>query len=380
MDATELIDAPAVSLAALCPPLAGGAPAAAEALARGQPGTFMVAEATHLPPAEDPAPILPRAAAGLPALRLLADVPDEVPAARLHILRDVLVHTTSWTVFHEGRLVIETLPSWQRADAAAFLRRPRFAAAWAAGVTAEIDHPMLAACSPAGQNYWHWHADCLAGLLLGREALGPGVPLLLPRWLAPFQRGSLELLPGSGAAEAVRATGLVRCARLAWPSTLGATGGLTRFAAAGFDALRAAAAPATTARRIYVARFDAPGRRGIDNERELAAALEGVGFEVVVPRALGYAAQAALFAGAGVVVGPHGAGLTNAAFMPPGALLVELHPEAYGVPVYAQLARLRGLRWRCWTMPTTDGHGQAVRSQVDVGGLLAQLEAWGALA
>lgn len=96
--------------------------------------------------------------------------------------------------------------------------------------------------------------------------------------------------------------------------------------------------------RIYLTRRSAPGRRLI-NEPELEAALERLGFACVQPEKLPVAEQANLFSAAQCVVSPHGAGLTNLVFAPPGTLLVELfHPDKC-TPVYQNLAAACGLRY-----------------------------------
>jgi capsular polysaccharide biosynthesis protein len=62
--------------------------------------------------------------------------------------------------------------------------------------------------------------------------------------------------------------------------------------------------------RIYVSRSDA-GRRRVHNEEELMQTLEDIGFEGFCLSHLPFEEQVRLFADADIVVGPHGAGLTN---------------------------------------------------------------------
>jgi len=59
--------------------------------------------------------------------------------------------------------------------------------------------------------------------------------------------------------------------------------------------------------------------------------------------------QSRLFLRTRVVVAPHGAGLGNAMFMPPGAAIVELMPEGRWNGCYGNFAHAYGLRWsRTW--------------------------------
>jgi Glycosyltransferase 61 len=107
--------------------------------------------------------------------------------------------------------------------------------------------------------------------------------------------------------------------------------------------LEGAAAPRAS-RRLFVSRRDAAKRRVV-NEDELLTALATLGFEVIVPGALTFGEQVAAFSSADVVVGPHGAGLANAIFMPRGSTIVELHHADSGLTHYERLAALVGLRY-----------------------------------
>jgi capsular polysaccharide biosynthesis protein len=79
------------------------------------------------------------------------------------------------------------------------------------------------------------------------------------------------------------------------------------------------------ARRLYISRADAQQRRVI-NEDEIRSELTRRGFDILVPSATSFREQVSLCASAAWIVGPHGAGLTNAVFAAPGATLIEFHP------------------------------------------------------
>ena len=99
--------------------------------------------------------------------------------------------------------------------------------------------------------------------------------------------------------------------------------------------LRADVAPH---RRIYVSRARARARR-ITNEDEIAAHLARHGFERVFMEDLDLRAQMALMLEAEAVVGLHGAGLTNIAFMQPGARVLEIFRHAPGRANWAPVRR-----------------------------------------
>jgi hypothetical protein len=104
-------------------------------------------------------------------------------------------------------------------------------------------------------------------------------------------------------------------------------------------------APAT--RRIYVTRSDTKKRR-VTNEAELIPILEKRGFEIVAPGLLSLREQAALFASASHVVGPHGAGLTNILFSAPRTRVLEIFPSNKVKNTYFLQAKSLGQSYRAF--------------------------------
>ncbi len=94
-------------------------------------------------------------------------------------------------------------------------------------------------------------------------------------------------------------------------------------------------------RRLFVSRADAKKRRLL-NEDEIFARLEGFGFERVTAGNLSFADQVELFSEAQIAAGPHGAGLTNAMFMPEGGAVVEIFRQGHVHGSFAWLSHLRG--------------------------------------
>jgi capsular polysaccharide biosynthesis protein len=100
-------------------------------------------------------------------------------------------------------------------------------------------------------------------------------------------------------------------------------------------------------RRLYVGRGDTKRTRRVDNEAEVLAALVPLGFESIDPGAMSPADQVRAFAEAECIVGAHGAGLTNLAFCPSGAAVVELFAGDYVNECFWALATtVEGLRYR----------------------------------
>jgi hypothetical protein len=79
-------------------------------------------------------------------------------------------------------------------------------------------------------------------------------------------------------------------------------------------------------KRYFVSRSDAT-HRNIINEAEVIAFLAQYGFEVIVPGELSFEDQVRTFSNADIIIGAHGAGLTNIFWSPGGASIIELMPE-----------------------------------------------------
>jgi hypothetical protein len=97
-------------------------------------------------------------------------------------------------------------------------------------------------------------------------------------------------------------------------------------------------------RRLYVDRR-AAGLRPLRNEDAVVELLAAHGFVAVRLEGLNFDAQAQLFAEAAFIVAPHGAGLSNLAFVPPGTSVIELMPHRLGQWCYRRLCAVRGLSY-----------------------------------
>jgi Glycosyltransferase 61 len=100
---------------------------------------------------------------------------------------------------------------------------------------------------------------------------------------------------------------------------------------------------------IFVSRENSD-QRHIENQSEIEAIAQAAGLMVIEPRSLSLDEQISRFSGARLVVGPHGAGLTNILFRGHGPLLLfELFPQDYIKPYYFWLSRLLGQRYSAMT-------------------------------
>ena len=80
-------------------------------------------------------------------------------------------------------------------------------------------------------------------------------------------------------------------------------------------------------RRIYVSRSHSS--RSMINEDEILTILEDFKFEVVHCENMSLLKQISIFSEAGVVLGPHGAGIYNQIFCESGAIIIEIYNKEY---------------------------------------------------
>ena len=196
-------------------------------------------------------------------------------------------------------------------------------------------------------NYCHWLIDALPRLAVLRAFAGAApVTVAVTPLTAAFQRETLHLcgfddahIVELGPMQALRAEHLLATSDLPAPPhpAFKAAPWALRFLREHVGGLPGSRTARPDGRRLYLSRNDGVGRR-ILNEEELLRALAPLGIERETLDGRTVRAQAALLAAARFVVAPHGAGLANIVFMPPGAALLELFPRSYGTPAYYVLA------------------------------------------
>jgi hypothetical protein len=120
-------------------------------------------------------------------------------------------------------------------------------------------------------------------------------------------------------------------------------------------------------RKLLISREQDATERRITNWREVESALHAEGFNTVVLTELNFVEQKRLFHDADVIVGTHGAGLTELIYAEDCAV-VELF-GSYTVPPYYEMAEAVGHEYGCLVC---EPRGADIR--VDVGELLAAIE------
>ena len=94
--------------------------------------------------------------------------------------------------------------------------------------------------------------------------------------------------------------------------------------------------------KLYIQRLNG---RTVINEPALIANLAALDFRVINAEKLTVAEQAAVFAAAKIVIGPHGAGLTNIVFCRPGTIVIDLFSPKWVNPCYWVIAEHLNLRY-----------------------------------
>jgi tetratricopeptide (TPR) repeat protein len=202
----------------------------------------------------------------------------------------------------------------------------------------------------AANNYCHWLLDYLPRILWA-ERLRPGLPIAVSGMdIGGFRAASLAAIGFDRRRLTVLDAGRYPVARLAVLSNSdhrffrnALHGGNADYAAPLLDAFPAPSAEPH--RHIFLTRPPGNGRT-FTNYDDAMAVVRGQGFEVVDPGRHAFAAQVGMMREAVAVAGPHGAGLTNILFCPPGTKVLEIFPRDAGTLPFAMLSAVKGHRYR----------------------------------
>jgi len=191
-------------------------------------------------------------------------------------------------------------------------------------------------------NYYHWWTDVLAKCWLLQLSAYHADQLVMAPVTHRFQAESLELLglqPMPLSRPMQRFKRLIFVRGLSYGSSQDIVPEVSEFAAWIRRRLRVRS-PSARPRKLFLSRRRA-GVRRLLNEDEVISALDP-DFELVEPESLTVRQQATLFSEAGIVVAPHGAGLTNLLFCASPTPVVELVHRDEPPNTYRRLAGLLG--------------------------------------
>lgn len=293
----------------------------------------------NIDPLADEGPLL-RTWDGFKAAHADRRIPTALNAWR--ITDCIIVPPHMLLVSSDGRLIAESLRKKSMA-----IGHPSFVGLYGGGSQEPLEfstssESVFLLGAAQSRNYYHWMVESLPRLAWA--GLADEHPFILDRKVLPFHNESLRLLnkysnPLAYLSEPTRFKEVVFVEQPA-PTNTRLSAFVAEFYRQNYSWRGA------RGRKLLVSRSDA-GTRRIDNELELLAALEPLGFELLIPSKSSIEDQAQAFAEADVIVGAHGAGLANIAYCKPNALLVEVIPDSFeeGVTSYAAMAELFGLRY-----------------------------------
>ena len=258
--------------------------------------------------------------------------PDLVDAGQpyVHVLRDVAMETADCAIFDGDRVYIRETTDRNIAKHPYIRHRITPDREWFVVSCPEtswtMDEPVVLLGTDGAINYSHWltrHALKLA--LVEQAGIPSSVPFLINENPCAYQRDLLGLvgIPDDRLKPVPRGI-VVRFRELIVPVQLRNHAKMRL----GIDWLRNRLGkliePAAQARDLlFISRRDAKNH-ALLNEAEIERELARRGFRTTVLSEMSFADQVRSFSRARAIVGPHGAGLTNLIFAPPGAAVVEI--------------------------------------------------------
>lgn len=130
--------------------------------------------------------------------------------------------------------------------------------------------------------------------------------------------------------------------------------------------------PSGLPKRVFISRSDSSYRR-ILNEAEILNLLLPHGFTRIELSQLDFSTQVSIFDNVEIVIGPHGAGLTNLIFAK-HAFVLEIFASGHGVrPDFYQLANIRKCKYYAILEPSVNSSNDIVVSSAAVQAFLAQV-------
>ena len=113
-----------------------------------------------------------------------------------------------------------------------------------------------------------------------------------------------------------------------------------------------------SSKRIIVSRGSSTTRRWL-NENECINLLDTLNFKLIDPSKLSLSQQVEAFSNAEIILGPHGAGLTNIMFCNPGTKVIEIRSQEQGgeyssATCYEELSSIFGVKHHIFHCPSIE--------------------------
>lgn len=218
------------------------------------------------------------------------------------------------------------------------------------GVWTWAQHPVLSLNGFGTDNYFHFLSDTISQMFLEEHVPALAQARLVLSGFAPDQQARFHFMDQAIARAKIPAARfqpydgtMLFCQQLLFPKR---ESGPTPWRMAHLRKMMGVMPHPNPTRRLYLAR---PGgwRRRIATEPLIRKMLDAYGFEAINPGALSFDRQVEAFREARIVLGPHGAAMTNASFMNPGGAMVELTHDRRVIVAFHELASMAGLHFAC---------------------------------
>ncbi len=260
----------------------------------------------------------------------------------VYTLKDVVVSPKSglsW--FPEGLIIEESVGSLLRITGwGGILHEPLLPVA-----KLQIDDPVVV-CPPTG--YFHWLFEILPNVSRVLASI-PEVKILIPSTSPAYVLDALRLILGADrfTRNVLSASKPVRVQNLIMPSVEVYSGFVhpddvqhIRLNVKTRVSVASEGSPL-----VYVSRKKVEKRR-VGNEGELEERLRSMGFEILTCEDISFVKQIASFSQARIIVGLHGAGLSNLVWSQNECSVVEIFPHGFFNDCYARLALTLGFEYR----------------------------------
>ncbi|MGD0198637.1 MAG: glycosyltransferase family 61 protein [Solirubrobacteraceae bacterium] len=253
----------------------------------------------------------------------------KLPGARI-VTPDGLVVT------HDDLLATESAWSGNREASGVLRKRGLPRAQTAPGVQATLISQWCGA-------YYHWLTDALPRIAVLEAARSADCAVIVPEDLKPWQRRSLDLL---GVGDRLTPfSGYLRADILLWPRPTAPLAGHTPSWACEWLRERFASVSSSGRRRLYLSRSGERRRRVANEDEVWTLVLEPLGFERIDAGTLSFDEQVSAFAGAGVIVAPHGGALTNIVFARQATVVELFAPDYVNLCYYVLAGRCGHAYW-----------------------------------
>jgi hypothetical protein len=200
-----------------------------------------------------------------------------------------------------------------------------------------IEFPLIS-CPPLP--FYHWLLELFPNLLLALE-YQPDARILIRKNSPSYVVQALEIILGKEnfSERVITSEKVMRVKKLIMPQFETYSGFIHPIAISALKRFYNFYFPKATQNnlRLYISRKRTAQRR-LSNEEALEIALKELGFIIVYCEELNFREQILLFSQAGIVVAPHGAGLSNIIWAKSSVNLLEIFPDLFFNDCYARLA------------------------------------------